>query len=500
MIVFQDQVLHVARRFAGYSLGEADIVRKAMGKKDPEIMAEERERFIEGALAQGYSRDVAVRVFELIEPFAGYAFNKAHSVSYGLISYWTAYLKANHPGEYMVSLLNAYSGNFDKIAAAVGECARLKIPVRGPDVAEGEVEFSLGDIGGGREAIRFGMASVKNVGAGAVEPIVAARAEHGTFETIEEMCRAADLSGLNRKMLESLVRAGAFDRFGDRTSILSVCGRIISLAQSEAQLRDSAQTTMFDMFGESVEAPLVSIELEEGSTSAWQMGSWEQELLGVDLSSVGSERALASSVDPATILSRGAIGPGRAGEEIALAGRIEGVTSRHTRAGRPFTIVTLRMLGGEIEVFVWEELGRGTPDLWVQGKLVRVVGSVRDRGDDRVSISATSAYECVVPGGAEPAEEEAAELPLAEASSALEIEVAPAPRPEPPAPTNGAVAPPRPSSAGPHPYGDAGRVRRARARCRDAEEPGAAAQGALWERRGRDEDRGGGALVPAQLA
>ena len=402
VIVFQDQVLHIARRFAGYSLGEADIVRKAMGKKVPEIMAEERERFIEGALAQGYSRDVAQRVFELVEPFAGYAFNKAHSVSYGLISYWTAYLKANHPGEYMVSLLNAYSGNYDKIAAAVGECARLEIPVLGPDVAEGEVEFSLAGGADGREAIRFGMASVKNVGAAAVEPIVAARREHGPFGSIEEMCRAADLSGLNRKMLESLVRAGALDRYGDRTSILSVCGRIVSLAQSEAELRGSAQTTMFDMFGESVEAPLVSIELEVGTTSAWQMGSWEQELLGVDLSSVGSERALAQAVDPATILSRGEIGPGRAGEEVALAGRIEGVTNRLTRSGRPFTIATLRMLGGEIEIFVWEELQRDTADVWVQGKLVRAVGTVRDRGDDRVSISAISAEECAVPGPSEP--------------------------------------------------------------------------------------------------
>ena len=120
VIVFQDQVLHIARTFAGYTLGEADTVRKAMGKKIPEIMAQEREKFIQGALGEGYSQELAEEVFALIEPFAGYAFNRAHSVSYGLISYWTAYLKANYPAEYMVSLLNCYSGNTEKIAAGVG--------------------------------------------------------------------------------------------------------------------------------------------------------------------------------------------------------------------------------------------------------------------------------------------------------------------------------------------------------------------------------------------
>ena len=439
VIVFQDQVLHIARKFAGYSLGEADIVRKAMGKKIPAIMAKERERFIEGALSQGYSQEVADRVFALVEPFAGYAFNKAHSVSYGLISYWTAYFKANHPGEYMVSLLNGYSGNTDKVATAVAECVRLEIPVRAPDVNEGEVEFSL-KYHEGRPTILFGMASVKNVGAAAVEPLVAARRQHGPFERIEEMCRAAEIGGLNKKALESLIKAGAFDCFGDRTSVLSIAGRIISLAQSEADLRGSSQTTMFDLFGESVEIPLAQISIEEGATPDWQKGDWELELLGVDLSTVSSVSSLAASLDPSTILSRDGIRPDMHGQEVSLAGQVDAITNRYTRDDRPFTIATLKMLGGEIDVFVWEELQRSTAAVWQQGKLVRVVGAVRDRGEDRVSISAVSVDEHVVgdsgDSGAEPAAAPAAPTEPVEAGAAGRAL-------QPPAPigsTNGAVA------------------------------------------------------------
>ena len=257
VIVYQDQVLLIVQRFAGYSLGEADIVRKAMGKKVPEIMAKERDKFIHGALGQGYSRDVAEAVFALIEPFAGYAFNKAHAVSYGLISYWTAYLKANYPSEFIVCVLNAYSGNSDKVFSSVEECRRLRIQVLPPSINSSAAEFSIERREDGGDAVRFGLATIKNVGASAVEPILKARHEEGPFKSIEHMCRIADLIGLNRKTLESLIKAGAFDEFGNRNAILGVADRIRSLAQSESRLRSSNQTTMFDLFGESVPTPAV---------------------------------------------------------------------------------------------------------------------------------------------------------------------------------------------------------------------------------------------------
>ena len=161
VIVYQDQVLHIAQKIAGYTLGEADIVRKAMGKKIPKIMAQEKERFLAGAHSQGYDDSLAQQVFSLIEPFAGYAFNKAHSVSYGLISYWTAYLKANYTPEYMVSLLNSYVGHSDRITTAIAECKRLKIPVLPPSLNRGQTDFTIESDENGNPSIRFGMGAVK---------------------------------------------------------------------------------------------------------------------------------------------------------------------------------------------------------------------------------------------------------------------------------------------------------------------------------------------------
>ena len=396
VIVYQDQVLLIAQKFAGYSLGEADTVRKAMGKKIPEIMAQEREKFIHGALEQGYAQELAERVFALIEPFAGYAFNKAHSVSYGLISYWTAYLKANYPAEYMVSLLNSYTGNTEKIASAIDECRRLKIQVLGPDVKSGEAEFAIQHHDGDGPSIRYGMTAVKNVGAGAIIPILEARAQSGPFTSIEQMCRDADMSGLNRKALESLIKVGAFDGFGDREALLSVVERILALAQSEARLRDSNQTSMFDLFGELVPTPLAQIETPETKTPDSQRRVWEVELMGTALSPGNLFSNLALSGDSETIVFRNDLVQDMAGKSVVLVGQVSSVTKRFTRDQRPFAIVAVDLMDGSVDVFVWEELLGEAPELWDEGRLVRVVGTVRVRGD-QISISCTEADEYQLP-------------------------------------------------------------------------------------------------------
>ena len=402
VIVYQDQVLLIAQAFAGYSLGEADIVRKAMGKKIPEIMAQERERFIQGALQQGHSRELAEEVFALIEPFAGYAFNKAHAVSYGLISYWTAYLKASYPEEYIVCLLNAYPGNAEKISVAVEECHRLGIPVLPPDVNNSEAQFSIEQRDDTRAAVRFGLATIKNVGASAVLPIIEARAKEGPFQAIEHMCRAADLRGLNRKALESLIKAGAFDSFGDRGAISRSVPRIQALAQSEAALRQSNQTSMFDLFGESVPTPLSHISLPEIETPASDKRAWELELLGVDLSGNSALRTLSSNADSDAIMSRSQIGREIAGKKILLVGQVSGATQRLTRGQKPYIIASLELLEGGIDVFIWEDLLEETRGLWEEGMAVTVVGTVRAR-DDRVSISCVSASQYTMPEEDRPA-------------------------------------------------------------------------------------------------
>ena len=391
VLVYQDQVLLIVQTFAGYSLGEADTVRRAMGKKIPTVMAQEREKFLAGALDQGYSQELADQMFGLVEPFAGYAFNKSHAVSYGLISYWTAYLKANYPEEYMVCLINANAGNTDKLAGAVAECQRLKIPVEPPDVNRSDVEFSVERREGGSSAVRFGLATIKNVGPAAVLPIVQAREKTGRFESIEQMCREADLSSLNRKALESLISAGALDEFGPRGGLLESAGRILALAQSEANLRASDQTSMFDLFGESVPTPMAHIEIPEIDTPLSQLQEWERELIGVDLSGSGQLQALASDADPNAIVSRGQIGAEQDGKQIMLTGQVSASIERLTRNQRPYTIATLALLDGQIDVFVWENVQGDTSGLWEVGTLVTVVGTVRNRGDRGVSISCVSA-------------------------------------------------------------------------------------------------------------
>ena len=262
VIVYQDQVLLIAQAFAGYSLGEADVVRKAMGKKNPEVMQKEKEKFLQGATGKGFTQELAEEVFQLIEPFAGYAFNKAHSVSYAMIAYWTAYFKANYPEEYMAAVMNAHAGQTDKIATDVSECLRLGIPVMLPDVNRSEPHFSIEEREDGRSAIRFGLATVKNVGGMAVAPLVEERKLNGPYTSVEDLCRRADMAGLNRRSLESLIKVGAFDGLGSRGSLLDNVERITSEAQREAQLKVSGQSSMFELMGGVASAPIIPVEAE----------------------------------------------------------------------------------------------------------------------------------------------------------------------------------------------------------------------------------------------
>ncbi|HLE02616.1 MAG TPA: DNA polymerase III subunit alpha, partial [Dehalococcoidia bacterium] len=280
VIVYQDQVLFIVQALAGYTLGQADIFRKAMGKKIAEVMRKEKHNFLRGAEKKGIPPEVAQAVFQLIEPFAGYAFNKAHSVSYAMLAYQTAYLKANFPAEYMTALLITHTGDQEKTASAVADCQRLGIPVLPPDINRSQAQFSLEG-----EAIRFGLAAIKNVGEGALEPILKARGEGKPFASVEDLCRRADLRGINKRVLESLIRAGALECLGDRGAVLQNLDRILSLAHREQKLRDTGQVSMFDLFGERVAVPLSSLEMEPVPLSPREKRDWEKELLGVWLTS-----------------------------------------------------------------------------------------------------------------------------------------------------------------------------------------------------------------------
>ena len=392
IIVYQDQVLLILQQFAGYSLGEADIVRKAMGKKIPALMAQERERFVAGANAKGFEENLAVDIFNLIEPFAGYAFNKAHSVSYALISYWTAYFKANYPVEYMASVLNARMDHPDKVVSSINECFRLGIPVLLPDINKSEELFTIDKESGPAPALRFGLAAIKTVGEGAVRPLVEERKQNGPYRSVDDLCRRAGSRAFNRRTLESLVRAGALDCLGPRGAVLGALDQIVATAQLEARTRSSGQTSMFDgADAQSGRGPLPGIVLSGADVPSEEKAAWERELLGVPLSH-NPLRAL-DSLDAGDAITRlDKLDEDMQGQTLTLLGYISGVSERYTRDQKRFLVVTLDLLAGPIEVTVWPDMLERTQKLWQEGKLVRAAGRLRVRGD-QLSLACDSAEE-----------------------------------------------------------------------------------------------------------
>ncbi len=288
VIAYQEQVMRLASDLAGFTMGEADLLRKAMGKKDPAVMQAQRQRFIDGCVARGISARKAAKIFDLMEYFAGYGFNKSHSTTYALLAYQTAYLKANYPWHFMAALLTIESQNTDKLALYLAECRALGVPVLPPDVNESELGFTVTPRG-----VRFGLAAVKNVGASAIESILAARRSLGRLESLLTLCEHVDLRLVNKRVLESLVKAGACDSLtpGDpapggagawRARLVAAIDRAIEHGARRQRDRDKGQS---ELFAEAEGALALAASLP--SAPAWsevQQLAFEKEALGLYLS------------------------------------------------------------------------------------------------------------------------------------------------------------------------------------------------------------------------
>ena len=383
VIVYQDQVLQIAQKFAGYTLGQADIMRKAMGKKIPAVMEAERGRFIAGAQRLGYREADATTVFDLIEPFAGYAFNKAHAVCYGSIAYQTAYLKAHQPIPYLTAVLRAASDNTDRIGLAAADCARLQLPLLPPHINRSQATFTPEPLADGRLAIRFGLANVKNVGHAAVDGLITEREEHGDFTSLEDLCRRADPRALNKRALESLIKAGTLDGLAAHGPALAGIDRIMRLAHREQELKASGQTTMFDLFGQQVDTPRPELgldELAEADVTRGEQLQWEKELLGTYVSEHPFQRA-AAALERHITTHAAEISDELAGQEIVLAGTVTLVRPLTTRRGEPFCAVEIEDLSGSVEVTVWPDLFAATRSSWEDGQVLLIHARVRSRGD-----------------------------------------------------------------------------------------------------------------------
>ena len=378
IIVYQDQVLLILQQFAGYSLGEADIVRKAMGKKIASLMAAEREKFLSGALSKGYDADLAGTIFDLIEPFAGYAFNKAHSVSYALISYWTAYFKAHYPLEYMTSVLNSRMDNPEKMANSINQCFQIGIPVVIPDINRSVESFSIDQDENGSPCVRTGLAAVKNVGENALRPLLEEREQNGPYTSIEDLCRRGGTGGLNRRTMENLAKAGAFDSLAPRAAILAALDQIISLAQLESRNRSSGQSSLFS--GDPAD-PSPSIDLVGDDVTLEQKTAWEQELLGVTLSdNRQQQQSLLSNIKAINSLDK--LEPDLYGQKLSVLGYVSKLTEHRTKDEKTFLVAVLELQGGPLQVVVWPNVLEQTTDRWTQDAILLVSGNLLVRNED----------------------------------------------------------------------------------------------------------------------
>jgi DNA polymerase III subunit alpha len=381
VIVYQEQVMNIARQLAGFSLGEADVLRGAMGKKKKEEMAKMRAKFIEGATNRGVTEAKATEIFDLMAYFAGYGFPKAHSAAYAVISYQTAYLKANYPLEYLAALLNNEAGNYDRVAAAVLDCHARDIEVLPPDVNASEAGFSVQD-----GKIRYGLAVIKNVGTHAIELLLNERRAKGPFKSLLDLTVRVDPRELNKRVLESLIRSGATDSLGERGRLLASIDRISDRAAQIISERESGQTNLFGMLPDADElddpaAGLVSVMPPMPDEERLR---GEKELLGLYLSDHPLrriEQELHAKVD--TYVNQ--VTPEMEDYEVRIGGVIKAVRPIVTKTGKPMAFIQLEDLTATIEVIVFTRLFEERRELLRSDNIVIVRGKVDARsaaGDD----------------------------------------------------------------------------------------------------------------------
>ena len=350
VIVYQEQVQEIARVLAGYSLGEGDNLRRAMGKKVPEVMEDQRQRFMNGAQAAGIERKKAQEIFDLMAKFAGYGFNKSHSAAYGLIAFQTAYLKAHYPLEFMAAVLTSEVNNSDKVMLHIAECRERGLTVLPPDINQSEKDFTVVD-----DAIRFGLAAVKNVGTGAVEAILSARAAGGSFVSLFDLCERVDLRKVNRRVLESLIKCGAFDSTGARRApLMAVLDEAMEHGQKLGRDREGGQTNMFAAF---TSAPSSAKSITLPAVPPWSESdllAYEKEALGFyitghPLSRYGEDIKRLSTADTVSLMAA------TDGMTVRLAGLPTEIKEKVTKKGDRMAFVRLEDLKGSVEMVVFPD-------------------------------------------------------------------------------------------------------------------------------------------------
>ncbi|MEK7080679.1 MAG: DNA polymerase III subunit alpha, partial [Patescibacteria group bacterium] len=387
--IYQEQLMKIAQEVCGFTLGEADVLRKAIGKKIPELLAAQETKFVEGAVKNGASKKVGEKLWQWILPFASYGFNKSHSAAYATIAYQTAYLKAHYPVEFMASVLTSEKADVERIAFLIDECKKMNVEVLPPNINESLKNFTVVPK---KNQIRFGLLAVKNVGTNIIDAIVEERKNTGPFKSIGDFITRVHSKDLNKKSMEALIKAGAFDAFAERGQLLANLEKLLEIARENNKNGNSKQIGLFA----SVPAVgAINIKLDSAApASNFDKLSWEKELLGLFVSShplndfkklFETKTTAISKIDSAWI-----------DKKVVLGGLISSVKKIITKNGKPMLFIKLEDLTGKAEVVVFPNLLERNPQALQENKIVFVAGRVDDRNGE-IKIVADDVQEILVP-------------------------------------------------------------------------------------------------------
>ncbi len=378
IMIYQEQLMQIAQQFAGFNLAEADILRKAVGKKIKQLLFQQKEKFIQGAVKQGADKKIAQKVWEWILPFARYGFNRSHGASYAMIAYRTAYLKVHYPVEFMAAVLTSEKNDVEKIAFLIEECNRIKIEVLPPDINESFRNFSV--VPNARK-IRFGLSAIKNVGENVVEAIVKEREQNGEFASIADFMERIPIKNLNKKSMESLIKAGAFDKFEERNKLLQNLENLLEWARETEKNKQNGQKGLFESIAQSG-GPNHSMPTLANTPPVPEKEKllWEKELLGLFISGHPLEN-FKKIFDGITVpLKYVCEDPRMTGKKVKVGGIISSIKKINTKTGRQMLFVKLEDQTSNIELVVFPAVLEQSPVIFEENKIIMVEGRVDTRG------------------------------------------------------------------------------------------------------------------------
>ena len=387
--IYQEQLMKIAQEVCGFTLGEADVLRKAVGKKIKELLDAQKDKFINGAVENGASKKVAQELWQWILPFAAYGFNKSHSAAYATIAYQTAYLKAHYPVEFMASVLTSERADVERISFLIDECKKMDVEVLAPNINESLKNFTVVE---GKRQIRFGLLAIKNVGINIVDSIVEQRKINGKFLNIADFINRIPVKDLNKKSMEALIKAGAFDNFEERNKLLTNLERMLEIARENNKNVNTKQIGLFASAGVKINS---EIKLEPATPSSnFEKLGWEKELLGLYVSGHplnDFKKLLQNKTVPIIKIDQTFVD-----KKIIIGGMISSVKKIITKKGQPMLFMKLEDLTGKMEVVIFPNLLERNPRALQENKIVFIAGRVDDRNGE-LKVVADDAQEILVP-------------------------------------------------------------------------------------------------------